>query len=119
MTLFDRHREEQLKKEAPLAARMRPRAFAEFVGQEHLVGEERVLRDGDTLTYGRIVIEVRASAAKAQAWPRAAAREAAAGSKRKPDPVPDPVQRARAREEKWYDVEVSSTTSRSSSTRER
>ncbi len=44
MTLFDRHREEQLKKEAPLAARMRPRSFAEFVGQEHLVGEERVLR---------------------------------------------------------------------------
>ena len=44
MTLFDLHREEQLEKEAPLAARMRPRAFSEFVGQEHLVGEERVLR---------------------------------------------------------------------------
>lgn len=28
----------------PLAARMRPRGFAEFVGQEHLVGEGRVLR---------------------------------------------------------------------------
>jgi hypothetical protein len=84
-------------------------------------GQERVLRDGDTLTYGRIVIEVRASAAKAQAWPRAAAREAAAGAKRKPDPdpVPDPVARARAREEKWYDVEVSSSTSRSSTNRER
>jgi len=44
MTLFDLPHEEQLEKEAPLAARMRPRAFAEFVGQEHLVGEERVLR---------------------------------------------------------------------------
>jgi putative ATPase len=44
MTLFDLHREEQFEKEAPLAARMRPRAFSEFVGQEHLVGEERVLR---------------------------------------------------------------------------
>ena len=44
MDLFDLHREEQLKQEAPLAARMRPRNFAEFVGQEHLVGEGRVLR---------------------------------------------------------------------------
>jgi putative ATPase len=29
---------------APLAERMRPRALAEFVGQEHLVGEGRILR---------------------------------------------------------------------------
>jgi len=29
---------------APLADRMRPRELAEFVGQEHLVGEGRVLR---------------------------------------------------------------------------
>ncbi|MCL0050535.1 replication-associated recombination protein A [Dehalococcoidia bacterium] len=44
MTLFDLHREQQLEREAPLAARMRPRCFAEFVGQEHIVGEGRVLR---------------------------------------------------------------------------
>jgi len=31
-------------KETPLAARMRPRDFSEFVGQQHLVGEGRVLR---------------------------------------------------------------------------
>ncbi|MCL0077126.1 replication-associated recombination protein A [Dehalococcoidia bacterium] len=43
-TLFDLHREQQLEREAPLAARMRPRCFAEFVGQEHIVGEGRVLR---------------------------------------------------------------------------
>ncbi len=30
--------------DVPLATRMRPRSFAEFVGQEHLVGEGRVLR---------------------------------------------------------------------------
>src|SRR5258708_12392385 len=29
---------------APLADRMRPRTLAEFVGQQHLVGEGRVLR---------------------------------------------------------------------------
>lgn len=44
MALFNHHREQQLGQEAPLAARMRPRGFAEFVGQEHLVGEGRVLR---------------------------------------------------------------------------
>ncbi len=42
--MFDRQAEEQAKREAPLAARMRPRTFEEFVGQEHLVGEGRVLR---------------------------------------------------------------------------
>ena len=44
MDLFDLHREQHLKQEAPLAARMRPRNFAEFVGQEHLVDEGRILR---------------------------------------------------------------------------
>src|SRR5437763_1770777 len=29
---------------APLAARMRPRTFEEYVGQEHVVGEGRMLR---------------------------------------------------------------------------
>ena len=33
-----------MEQEAPLAARMRPCNFDEFVGQEHLVGEGRVLR---------------------------------------------------------------------------
>lgn len=53
MTLFDYvGEEERLDKQAPLAARMRPRNFDEFVGQEHLVGEGRVLRrsiEGDQL----------------------------------------------------------------------
>jgi len=42
--LFDLERDQQLKHEAPLAARMRPASFGEFVGQEHLVGEGRVVR---------------------------------------------------------------------------
>jgi len=42
--MFDLQREQELRQEAPLAARMRPRSFGEFVGQEHLVGEGRVLR---------------------------------------------------------------------------
>ena len=44
MTLFEEYRRQQLQKEAPLAARMRPRSFEEFMGQEHIVGQGRVLR---------------------------------------------------------------------------
>ena len=42
--LFEHHRQKQLEREAPLAARMRPRTFDEFVGQEHIVGPGRALR---------------------------------------------------------------------------
>jgi len=44
MTLFDSYSKRQLEREAPLAARMRPQSFAEFMGQQHLVGEGHVLR---------------------------------------------------------------------------
>jgi putative ATPase len=44
MDLFEHSRREQIKREAPLAARMRPRILEEFVGQEHIVGEGRLLR---------------------------------------------------------------------------
>jgi len=44
MDMFEHKLEKQMKEEAPLAARMRPATFNEFVGQEHLIGEERVLR---------------------------------------------------------------------------
>ncbi len=44
MDIFEHQFEEQKKKEAPLAARMRPTTLKEFVGQEHIVGEGRVLR---------------------------------------------------------------------------
>ncbi len=44
MPLFDLPEEKDLPRSMPLAARMRPQTFAEFVGQEHLVAEGRVLR---------------------------------------------------------------------------
>ena len=44
VTLFDAQRKQHLSREAPLAARMRPRTFDELVGQEHIVGPDRVLR---------------------------------------------------------------------------
>lgn len=42
--MFDVQREAFLQARAPLAARMRARTLHEFVGQEHLVGEGRLLR---------------------------------------------------------------------------
>ena len=44
MTLFEHQAAQELGRQAPLAARMRPRSFDEFVGQEEIVGEGRVLR---------------------------------------------------------------------------
>jgi putative ATPase len=44
MPLFDVPEEKDLPHSMPLAARIRPQTFAEFVGQEHLVAEGRVLR---------------------------------------------------------------------------
>jgi putative ATPase len=44
MPLFDLPEEKDLPQSMPLAARMRPQTFAEFVGQEHLVADGRVLR---------------------------------------------------------------------------
>ena len=41
MDLFD----QKVQKEVPLAERMRPHTIAEFVGQEHLVGPKKVLRN--------------------------------------------------------------------------
>ena len=44
LDLFEAAARERADREAPLAARMRPSTFDEFVGQEHLVGETRMLR---------------------------------------------------------------------------
>jgi putative ATPase len=42
--LFDHAMQERMKSEAPLAARMRPRMLEEYIGQEHIVGEGKLLR---------------------------------------------------------------------------
>lgn len=44
MNLFDYGRERYLGKNAPLALRMQPRSLDEYVGQEHIVGEGKLLR---------------------------------------------------------------------------
>jgi len=42
--LFDHAMGKRMESEAPLAARMRPRTLEEFIGQEHIVGEGKLLR---------------------------------------------------------------------------
>ena len=44
MDLFEYSRLEQISREAPLAARMRPRTLEELVGQEEIVGPGKLLR---------------------------------------------------------------------------
>ena len=46
MDMFQHRFEKDRLKEAPLAARMRPAAFQDFVGQEHLVAGEAGERQG-------------------------------------------------------------------------
>ncbi len=44
MDLFEQAHKERLQKDAPLAARMRPRTLDEYIGQEHIIGPGRLLR---------------------------------------------------------------------------
>ncbi|NLC53582.1 MAG: replication-associated recombination protein A [Firmicutes bacterium] len=53
MDLFSAAREAERKKEAPLATRMRPERFEDFIGQQEIVGPNRLLRraiEADRLT---------------------------------------------------------------------
>ena len=43
MDLFEYMRNNQMEKESPLAARMRPRTLEEVVGQEHIIGKGKLL----------------------------------------------------------------------------
>ena len=44
MDLFTHAMNDRMKSEAPLAARMRPRNLDEYIGQEHIIGEGKLLR---------------------------------------------------------------------------
>jgi putative ATPase len=54
MDLFEYMRNSKMEKEAPLAARMRPRKLDEVVGQEHIIGK-------DTLLYRAIIADMLSS----------------------------------------------------------
>ena len=44
MTLFEHRTEQLLKRQSPLAARMRPRTMEEYAGQRHILSEGMLLR---------------------------------------------------------------------------
>ncbi|SVA43991.1 uncharacterized protein METZ01_LOCUS96845, partial [marine metagenome] len=50
--LFDHKIANNLNRSAPLAARMRPRDFSDFVGQDHVIGKNTALRQ--SLEAGRV-----------------------------------------------------------------
>ena len=43
MDLFEYMRTTQMKKESPLASRLRPSTLEEVVGQEHIIGKDKLL----------------------------------------------------------------------------
>ena len=43
MNFFEMNKNTQLKKRAPLATRMRPKIIEEFIGQEHIIGKDKLL----------------------------------------------------------------------------
>ncbi|MDD3570794.1 MAG: AAA family ATPase, partial [Lachnospiraceae bacterium] len=43
MNLFEYNRQKNMKTEAPLAARLRPTTLEEFVGQQHIIGKDKLL----------------------------------------------------------------------------
>ena len=43
MDLFDYMRENAMEKESPLASRLRPRTLDEVVGQQHIIGKDKLL----------------------------------------------------------------------------
>ena len=43
MDLFDYMREQKSEKESPLASRLRPTCLEEVVGQQHIIGKDKLL----------------------------------------------------------------------------
>ena len=43
MDLFDYMRENTIKQESPLASRLRPQTLDEVVGQQHIIGKDKLL----------------------------------------------------------------------------
>ena len=44
MDLFDYMRENTMEKESPLASRLRPSTLEEIVGQQHILGKDKMLQ---------------------------------------------------------------------------
>ena len=45
MTLFEHNIRKELLSDSPLSSRMRPKNYDEFVGQNHILGKGKILRN--------------------------------------------------------------------------
>ena len=45
MTLFEHNSRKELLSGSPLSSRLRPESLDEFIGQEHILGEGKILRN--------------------------------------------------------------------------
>ena len=43
MDLFELNRQRELEKSAPLADRLRPKNLSDYIGQDHLVGDGKII----------------------------------------------------------------------------
>ena len=48
MNIFDYMRSTNMEKEAPLASRLRPSSLEEVVGQQHIIGKDKLLLSART-----------------------------------------------------------------------
>ena len=59
MDLFDYMREQNREKESPLASRLRPATLDEIVGQQHIIGKDKLLYraiKADTVSYTHLTL---------------------------------------------------------------
>ena len=45
MTLFEHNIRKELLSNSPLSSKMRPKILEEFIGQEHILGKDKILRN--------------------------------------------------------------------------
>ena len=67
MNLFDQN--ELLEKQAPLAVRMRPTSLDDYVGQEHILGEGKLLRRAIQQDFLRSIILYGPPGVGKRLWP--------------------------------------------------
>ena len=70
MDLFDYMRETKMEKESPLASRLRPRTLDEVVGQQHIIGRDKLLYRAIKADKLQSVIFYGPPGPEKQRWPR-------------------------------------------------
>ena len=56
MTLFEHNIRKELLSDSPLSSRMRPKNYDEFVGQNHILGKGKILRNLIAVSYTHLTL---------------------------------------------------------------